>query len=64
MRGEKTVKISIPAGISEGQRIRLGGEGEAGIRGGESGDLYVLINIKPHKFFKRDAATLFSYNFV
>ena len=59
MRGEKTVKISIPAGISEGQRIRMAGEGEAGIRGGESGDLYVLIAIKPHKFFNRDAATLY-----
>ncbi|MDD3020038.1 MAG: molecular chaperone DnaJ [Alphaproteobacteria bacterium] len=58
MRGEKTVKVSIPAGISEGQRIRLAGQGEAGVRGGESGDLYVLINIKPHKFFKRDGATL------
>lgn len=59
MRGEKTVKISIPSGISEGQRIRLAGEGEAGVRGGESGDLYVLINIKPHKFFRRDGANLY-----
>ncbi len=59
MRGEKTVKISIPAGIAEGQRIRLAGEGEAGVRGGESGDLYVLINIKPHKFFRRDGANLY-----
>lgn len=58
VRGEKTVKVTIPAGIAEGQRVRLSGEGEAGVRGGESGDLYVLIGIKPHKLFKRDAATL------
>lgn len=58
VRGEKTVQVSIPAGIAEGQRIRLGGEGEAGIRGGQSGDLFVLINIKPHKLFRRDGANL------
>jgi len=58
VRGEKTVQISIPAGIAEGQRIRLGGEGEAGVRGGSSGDLFVLINVKPHKFFKREGANL------
>ena len=58
VRGEKTVQISIPAGISEGQRIRLSGEGESGIRGGQSGDLFVLINIKPHKFFRREGANL------
>jgi len=59
VRGEKTVQISIPAGIAEGQRIRLGGEGEAGIRGGQSGDLFVLINIKPHNFFRREGANLY-----
>lgn len=59
VRGDKTVQISIPAGIAEGQRIRLGGEGEAGIRGGPSGDLFVLINIKSHKFFRREGANLY-----
>lgn len=58
VRGDKTVQISIPAGIAEGQRIRLGGEGEAGIRGGPAGDLFVLINIKPHKFFRREGSNL------
>lgn len=58
VRGEKTVQISIPAGIAEGQRIRMGGEGEAGIRGGPAGDLFVLINVKPHKFFRREGANL------
>ncbi|HAJ90449.1 MAG TPA: molecular chaperone DnaJ, partial [Rhodospirillaceae bacterium] len=58
VRGDKTVQISIPAGISEGQRIRLSGEGEAGIRGGAAGDLFVLINIRSHKFFRREGANL------
>lgn len=58
VRGDKTVQISIPAGIAEGQRIRLSGEGEAGVRGGPAGDLFVLINIKPHKFFRREGANL------
>lgn len=55
---EKTLKVSIPKGIDDGQRIRLAGEGEAGMRGGPAGDLYVLIAIKPHKFFQRDGANL------
>lgn len=59
MRGEKTVQVSIPAGIAEGQRIRLAGEGEAGLRGGPAGDLFVLIGIKPHRFFRRDGANLY-----
>jgi molecular chaperone DnaJ len=59
VRGDKTVQISIPAGIAEGQRIRLSGEGEAGIRGGPSGDLFVLINVKAHKFFRREGANLY-----
>jgi molecular chaperone DnaJ len=59
MRGEKTVGVSVPAGISEGQRVRLTGEGEAGVRGGSPGDLYILIAIKPHAFFRRDGANLY-----
>lgn len=59
VRGDKTVQISIPAGISEGQRIRLSGEGEAGVRGGPAGDLFVLINIKAHKFFRREGSNLY-----
>lgn len=59
VRGDKTVQISIPAGISEGQRIRLSGEGEAGIRGGPSGDLFVLINVKPHKLFRREGSNIY-----
>lgn len=58
VRREKTLKINIPKGIDGGRRIRLSGEGEAGMRGGPSGDLYILIGVKPHKFFKRDGANL------
>jgi molecular chaperone DnaJ len=55
----KTLKVKIPAGVETGRRIRLTGEGEAGVRGGPSGDLFVMINVKPHKLFKRDGANLF-----
>jgi molecular chaperone DnaJ len=57
-RTEKNLKVNIPAGIDDGRRIRLPGEGEAGVRGGPAGDLYVLVSIRPHKFFKRDGANL------
>jgi len=57
---DKTLKVSVPKGIEAGRRIRLSGEGEAGVRGGPSGDLYILINVKGHKFFKRDGANLFA----
>ncbi len=55
----KTLKVKIPAGVETGRRIRLSGEGEAGLRGGPSGDLFVMIHVKPHKLFKRDGANLF-----
>jgi len=58
VRKEKTLKVKIPPGIDTGRRIRLAGEGEAGMRGGPSGDLYVLIAVKPHKFFRRENADL------
>jgi molecular chaperone DnaJ len=59
VRREKTLKINVPKGIDSGRRIRLTGEGEAGVRGGSAGDLYVLITVKPHKFFRRDGANLY-----
>ncbi|HTL11445.1 MAG TPA: molecular chaperone DnaJ, partial [Bdellovibrionota bacterium] len=46
--------VNIPAGVDSGQRLKLRGEGEAGLRGGPSGDLYVIINVLDHDFFKRD----------
>ena len=59
VRREKTLKVNIPKGIDSGRRIRLSGEGEAGTRGGPAGDLYILISVKPHKFFRRDGANLY-----
>lgn len=50
---EKTLAVKIPAGVEEGSRIRLAGEGEAGMRSGQSGDLYVFLTVKKHKFFTR-----------
>lgn len=58
VRKEKILQVAIPAGIETGRRIRLTGEGEAGLRGGEAGDLYVLITVRPHKLFRRDGADL------
>ena len=51
---KKQVNIKIPAGIDEGSAIRLSGEGELGLRGGPRGDLYVVIEVLPHKLFERD----------
>lgn len=59
VRKEKTISVSIPAGIEEGARIRLASEGEAGLRGGAPGDLYIFLHIKPHKFFHRDGSNIY-----
>lgn len=56
---ERNLSVDIPVGIEDGVRIRLGGEGEAGTRGGPAGDLYIFLNIRPHEFFQRDGADLF-----
>lgn len=55
----RTLSVNIPAGIEDGTRIRLAGEGEAGLRGGPAGDLYIFLSIKPHAFFQRDGADIF-----
>lgn len=55
----KKVSIKIPAGVDEGARMRLRGEGEGGRRGGVTGDLYVIIHVHDHEFFKRDGTTIY-----
>ena len=56
---ERTLSVNIPAGVEDGTRIRLANEGEAGLRGGPSGDLYIFLSVSPHEFFQRDGADLF-----
>ncbi|HTV69558.1 MAG TPA: molecular chaperone DnaJ [Rhizobiaceae bacterium] len=56
---EKSLSVNIPAGIEDGTRIRLANEGEAGVRGGPTGDLYIFLSVKPHEFFQRDGADLY-----
>jgi len=58
IKHNKVLEVSIPAGIDEGQRIRLAGKGEPGVNGGPSGDLYVEIRITPHEVFQRDGDDL------
>jgi molecular chaperone DnaJ len=53
---DKTLAVNVPAGVDEGTRIRLAGEGEAGLRGGPAGDLYIFVSIAPHEIFQRDGA--------
>ena len=50
---------AIPAGVEDGMRIRLAGEGDAGGRGAQQGDLYIFLSLKPHAFFERDGADLY-----
>ena len=54
VRKQKTLSVNIPEGVEDGMRIRLSGEGEVGLRGGEAGDLYIFISVKEHEFFTRD----------
>jgi molecular chaperone DnaJ len=55
---ERSLSVNIPPGVEDGTRIRLAGEGEAGVRGGPPGDLYIFLSIAPHEFFQRDGADL------
>ena len=56
---ERTLSVNVPAGVEDGTRIRLANEGEAGMRGAPSGDLYIFLSVKPHGFYSRDGADLF-----
>ena len=58
VRKHKTLSVKIPAGVDQDDRIRLSGEGEAGVNGGPTGDLYVVVQLKPHSVFQREGADL------
>ena len=58
VKKHKTLSVTIPAGVDQDDRIRLTGEGEVGVNGGPPGDLYVVVNLKPHQVFQRDGADL------
>ncbi len=58
IEGEQTIKVSVPPGVDDGTRLRLNGEGEAGISGGPPGDLYVVMSIKADQRFERDGVDL------
>lgn len=55
---ERKIEVKIPAGVEDGSRLRLSGEGEGGLRGGPPGDLYVIIHVRPHEIFKRQGDNL------
>jgi len=57
---ERSTSVKIPAGVDTGQRLRLAGEGEHGRRGGPAGDLYVVVQVKPHEHFQREGSTVYS----
>ena len=56
---ERTLQVNIPPGVEDGTKVRLVGDGEAGLRGGPPGDLYIFLSLKPHAFFQRDGADIF-----
>jgi molecular chaperone DnaJ len=58
VRRERTLQVKIPAGVDDGSRIRLSGEGDTGQRGGPAGDLYIFISVAPHDLFERDGLDL------
>lgn len=60
LQKNRTLSVNIPPGVDDGNRLRLAGEGEAGLRGAPSGDLYIFIHIKPHSFYQREGANLYA----
>ncbi|PZE22722.1 molecular chaperone DnaJ [Paenibacillus xerothermodurans] len=59
VKKQRKIHLNIPAGVDEGAQLRVSGEGEAGTRGGPSGDLYVVIRVKPHDFFEREGDDIY-----
>lgn len=64
VKEKKKIKFKVPAGIDNGETIRLSGEGEAGVRGGASGDLYIHFEVKPDPLFKREGSNITSTAFI
>ena len=58
VKRKRTLTVKIPAGVDNGSRLRVAGEGEAGLRGGRPGDLYVYLHVTPHEFFEREGTTV------
>jgi molecular chaperone DnaJ len=58
VRKDRKLQVAIPAGVDDGARIRLAGEGDAGARGGPRGDLYIFLSVRPHELFERDGLDL------
>ncbi len=61
---EKTIKVKIPAGVDNNSKIRVAKEGDAGKNGGSSGDLYIVMYVKPHKEFRRDGFNVYSEKYI
>ena len=59
VRKMRTLRVKIPGGVDQGDRVRLVGEGEAGMRGSKAGDLYVEVRVRPHRLFRRDGGNLY-----
>jgi len=59
LQKERTLAVDVPAGVEEGTRIRLSGEGQAGMNGGPAGDLYIFVSVTPHPIFQRDGHDLY-----
>ena len=59
MRKHHKIKVNVPAGVDNGSRLRMQGEGEGGVNGGSNGDLFIYVTVKPHKFFKREGDNVF-----
>lgn len=58
-RKERTLQVQIPAGVEDGTRIRMSGQGEAGLRGAPAGDLYIFLTVAAHRLFQRDGANIY-----
>jgi len=63
-RSKKTIDVKVPCGIDDGARLRWGGKGEAGKKGGPPGDLYVMISIKEHEIFSREGLNIFTQEII